>query len=203
MPIKTRPSNKNAHPGMPDVEVKQKRRSSQQVQAMREEKQAERVAKEEKSHVDCKRIAELEEQLRRLQEEHTRTANHSLEQPTPASAMSTNTKSGKGKGKGVRKSKKTPVVEAELTVGGDTDIDIPDNVISKPIKGKKRAVVGRVTREDIEKTKQDIATKALQVLAQAGAFPFEGNAASKVDTSSGGRAGKRKTASDDTERYVE
>ena len=198
MPIKTRATNKNAHPGLPDVEVKQKQRTSQQVQAMREEKEAQRVAKEEKSHVDCKHIAELEEQLRRLQEEHSRTANHSLDQSTPASVMSTNTKSGKGKG--VRKGRKTPVVEAELTVGGDTDVDIPDDVISKPTKGKKRATaVGRVTREDIEKTKQDIATKALQALAQAGAFPFEGNVASKVDT----RAGKRKTTSDVIERYVE
>lgn len=155
MPVETRRSNKDAHPGLPDLEPKQKRRTSEQVQAAQAAKDAQKAAQAAKATDDANRIAYYEQEIRRIQEQAALTANHPLSSLTSDVAEPPKGKVKSAKPKSVSAKKKTtnapsPVTEHPMDV--DTEVEEAEPP-KPPTQGKRKKVKG-ATREDIENVKK-------------------------------------------------
>lgn len=191
MPAETRKQNKNTHPGLVDVSPKRKRRTSQQVQASREQKEFELAAQETTAAVTRVRVAELKAKILHLQEENARLANHSLSASTLAAAGSQQKPASiNPKSVSTSDNAKTLLTNKESQdldgAGGDTEVDDA----SRQTAPKPRKKVARVTRSDIEQEKLNLLSqKALQVLEDVKQLKANG-------VEGRGRSGKRKAIGD-------
>ncbi len=190
MLMNTRPSNKNAHPGLPDLEHKAKRRTSMQVQAAQADKAKRVEAKHMKKVAATDRLASLEASIQYVQQAAARNANHSLP-ALPASVRVTaplkrNGKSTKAKSVST-KIKDVPLV-TEMAMDVDTEVDDIQNELPKP--PTKRQSAKGATREDIANAKRlQRAAEGTQGLEDA-REPLRAEKAAAAKTQGGKRKGR-------------
>lgn len=181
MPVETRRSNKDAHPGLPDLEPKAKRRTSEQVEAERQAKAAQDAEQALVKEQVTNRMAELQKEMARLQAEQARIANLSLQPSTVEEPPKPKKKKGKpGKGKSVSGKKKNAPLVTEAAMDVDTEIE------GEPPKAPtQRKNAKGTTRADIDNA------KTVETAAKAGE--------AQVNVESGSK-GKRKSGSVDKDK---
>ncbi len=134
MSVETRHSNKDAHPGLLNIDPKQKHRTFEEVQAAQAEKDAKAAAKAAKAEEDANRIAYYEKEIHCIQEEAARTANHPLFSLTPDIAELVKKKKGPAKPKSVSvKKKNVNIPPPDTSHPMDVNTEVDEAQLPKPL----------------------------------------------------------------------